>query len=72
VPGDDAGGLLAAAEFRRARYELQQDQLGRLGDTLDLPQLRLPFLFSPELGPGEIDTLASALIDAVDALETVA
>ena len=69
VPTDEAQPLLDAAAFRRSRYELQQEQLARLAESLDLPQLRLPFLFSPELGPTEIDTLASALADAVGALE---
>ena len=41
-------------------------------EALPLPQLRLPFLFSPELGPSEIDQLASALSSAVGALETAA
>jgi len=72
VPADEAEPLRAAAAFRRSRNELQQEQLLRLGDGLDLPQLRLPFLFSPELGPSEIDQLASALSSAVGALETAA
>ena len=72
VPADEAEALLAAATFRRARHELQQEQLGRLAENLDLPQLHLPFLFSPELGPPEIDELAAALAKAVGALETAA
>ncbi|MBV9285957.1 MAG: ArsA family ATPase [Acidimicrobiia bacterium] len=70
VPADDVQPLLDAAAFRRSRHELQQEQLARLAESLDLPQLRLPYLFSPELGPAEIDTLATALADAVGALET--
>ena len=70
LPAAEAEGLLEAATFRRSRRDLQEEQLERLTEVLDLPQLRLPFLFSPELGPGDIDTLASALTDAVDALET--
>ena len=69
VPVDDAQALLDAAAFRRSRHELQQEQLARLADNLELPQLRVPFLFSPELGPTEVDTLATALADAVGALE---
>jgi anion-transporting ArsA/GET3 family ATPase len=71
LPAAEAEGLLEAATFRRSRRDLQEEQLERLAEGLDLPQLRLPFLFSPELGPGEIDALASALTDAVGALETV-
>ena len=70
LPAAEAEGLLGAATFRRSRRDLQEEQLERLAEVLDLPQLRLPFLFSPELRPGDIDTLASALTDAVDALET--
>jgi anion-transporting ArsA/GET3 family ATPase len=70
VPADEAEALLAAATFRRARQDLQQEQLRRLAENLDLPQLHLPFLFSPELGPPEIDELAAALGKAVGALET--
>ena len=70
VPDEEAEALRAAAAFRRSRNELQEEQLGRLADGLELPQLRLPFLFSPELGPDDIDALASALTDAVGALET--
>jgi anion-transporting ArsA/GET3 family ATPase len=72
VPVDEVQPLLDAAAFRHARHELQQEQLARLADSLDLPQLQLPFLFSPELGPDEIDTLATALAGAVTNLETVA
>jgi len=71
VPADEAEALLAAATFRRARHELQQEQLGRLAENLDLPQLHLPFLFSPELGPSDIDALAAALSEAVGVFETV-
>jgi anion-transporting ArsA/GET3 family ATPase len=70
VPAGDAEALREAAAFRQARNDLQQEQLVRLADGLDLPQLRLPFLFSPELGPSDIDALAVALADAVGALET--
>jgi anion-transporting ArsA/GET3 family ATPase len=70
VPADEAEALLAAATFRQARQDLQQEQLRRLAENLDLPQLHLPFLFSPELGPPEIDELAAALGKAVGALET--
>src|SRR5438874_4385817 len=48
VPADEAEALLAAAVFRQARQDLQQEQLRRLAENLDLPQLHLPFLFSPE------------------------
>jgi anion-transporting ArsA/GET3 family ATPase len=70
VPADEAEALMAAATFRQARQDLQQEQLRRLAENLDLPQLHLPFLFSPEVGPAEIEELAAALAKAVGALET--
>jgi anion-transporting ArsA/GET3 family ATPase len=50
-----------AARFRRQRQQLQEEQVARLADVLPLPQLRLPFLFTTELGPQDVDTLAVAL-----------
>jgi len=70
LPEGDAAALSAAAEFRRSRQDLQQEQLARLNENLDLPQLHLPYLFQPELGRPEIDSLAAALSKAVGALET--
>ena len=63
-----ADALADAGRFRLARSELQQTQLARLAEALPLPQLHLPYLFSTELGPAELDTLADALTGAVGAL----
>ena len=71
LPDGDAASLVAAASFRRARQDLQREQLARLAANLDLPQLHLPFLFSPQLGRGEIDELASALRKAVGSMDEV-
>ncbi len=60
APGE-ADLLGRAADFRRQRQELQEEQVGRLAAMLPLPQLRLPFLFTTELGPPEVATLAAAL-----------
>ena len=57
-----------AADFRRRRQDLQAEQLQRLNDALPLPQLRLPFLFTPEVGPEQLETLAAALADQVESL----
>jgi anion-transporting ArsA/GET3 family ATPase len=65
--GEEAA-LRAAAEFRRRRTELQREQIGRLGDQLPLPQLRMPFLFTAALGPAEVDVLARALLDDITSL----
>jgi anion-transporting ArsA/GET3 family ATPase len=66
-PGE-AEALAAAASFRRARMALQAEQIGRLGDQLPLPQLRLPFLFTTDIGPRDLDVLARALLAEIDAL----
>jgi len=60
--------LRAAATFRVARQELQAGQLGRLATELPLPQLRLPHLFTAEIGPPEIEQLAANLGEAIEAL----
>src|SRR5262249_49879366 len=39
----EAGDLVAAAEFRRERFALQQQQADRLAARLPLPQIRLAF-----------------------------
>jgi len=62
-PGDepDADALRAAAAFRRARTEQQEEQVARLAERLPLPQWHLPFLFEADLGPAHVDELAAAL-----------
>jgi len=64
----EAEALREAAAFRRARTRLQVEQLDRMADLLPLPQLRLPDLFTSDLGRQELDTLAAALIEQVVAL----
>jgi anion-transporting ArsA/GET3 family ATPase len=61
--GDDpeADAMRAAAAFRRARTNQQEEQLGRLAARLPLPQWHLPFLFEADLGPRHVDELAAAL-----------
>jgi anion-transporting ArsA/GET3 family ATPase len=54
-----------AARFRRERQRLQQEQVHRLAEALPLPQLHLPFLFTTEIGPAQIDHLAIALADEI-------
>ncbi|HEX2849001.1 MAG TPA: ArsA-related P-loop ATPase [Acidimicrobiales bacterium] len=60
--------LRAAADFRRQRQELQSVQLARLAETLPLDQLRLPFLFTPEIGPSELEVLSTALAAGIEEL----
>ena len=66
-PGE-AESLRAAARFRRARTALQAEQLDRLGTSLPLPQLHLPFLFSTDLGPADVDRLAETLTAQIEGL----
>jgi anion-transporting ArsA/GET3 family ATPase len=53
--------LKAAADFREHRRGLQEEQLSRLAQALPLPQLHLPFLFTTDVGPAEVDVLAAVL-----------
>ncbi len=60
--------LEVARRFRLTRQQLQEEQLQRLAHELPLAQLRVPFLFSETIGPGELDTLSDALAAGVHAL----
>ena len=64
----EATDLVDAAEFRRERYVLQQEQADRLATRLPLPQVRLPFVFTAELGPPEIGALAGMFKAQVEEL----
>ena len=65
---EQAAALAAAAAFRREREALQAEQVDRLAAALPLPQLHLPFLFTPELGPPELEVLSQALTGEVTKL----
>ena len=65
----EADVLRDAADFRRHRIGLQDEQVERLSDQLPLPQIRLPFLFQSEIGPAEIDVLAHAVLAGVESLD---
>jgi anion-transporting ArsA/GET3 family ATPase len=65
----EAATLAAAARFRNERMALQADQIARLREALPLPQLRLPYLFDAEIGPSQLDELATALLAGVDDLD---
>ncbi|CAN5769486.1 ArsA-related P-loop ATPase [soil metagenome] len=68
----EAEALSAASEFRRERMALQREQVDRLADALPLPQLHLPYQFDAELGPAQLEVLASALLDGIGALDAAA
>jgi anion-transporting ArsA/GET3 family ATPase len=67
----EAEALDAAADFRTHRMELQVQQVARLADQLPLAQIRLPFVFTAEVGPDELDLLAARLLAEVESLPEV-
>ena len=69
MPEEEAGRLRGAAGFREAREAVQAEQLDRLTANLPLPQLRLPYLFTPEVGPEQVALLAEAIGQAIEALD---
>ena len=69
---EEAGQLRAAAGFRAQRTALQDEQIARMAATLPLPQVQLPFLFSTDLGPADVDVLADALADGIAHLTPLA
>jgi anion-transporting ArsA/GET3 family ATPase len=68
VRPQEAVDLAAAAYFRSARHTLQQEQADRLAQRLPLPQVHLPFLYTADLGPAEVEMLADVLVTEVRAL----
>jgi len=67
----EASALAAASSFRTDRMELQVEQVGRLAGQLPLAQIRLPFVFTTEIGPAELDLLAGRFLAEVEALPAV-
>jgi hypothetical protein len=65
----DADALAAAAAVRIGLHARQDEQRARLAALLPLPQIELPFLFTADVGPAEIDTLADALVAGVHAMD---
>ena len=64
----EANDLAHAAAFRAERHAVQHEQIVRLGDRLPLPRIELPFLFTPDIGRTQVDTLAGALARGIEAL----
>lgn len=50
-----------AARFRRSRQQHQEGQVTRLAEMLPLEQIRLPYLFTTDLGLAEVQLLADEL-----------
>ncbi len=67
----EAEALAAAAEFRRARTSLQQEQVQRLADALPLPQIHLPFLFEGDIDLPHVDVLARSILCQLDAVPPI-
>jgi anion-transporting ArsA/GET3 family ATPase len=63
LPTGEADALAAAAAFRAERMALQAAQIERLGMLLPLPQLLLPQVFGGDLGAGDVEVLATSLLD---------
>jgi anion-transporting ArsA/GET3 family ATPase len=64
----EANDLVHAASFRHERHLLQQEQIDRLRVQLPLPQIELPFVFSPDISRPQLDILAEALAHAIERL----
>jgi len=62
---EELSSLTAAGQLRRRRQESQAAQVARLAVELPLHQLELPFCFSSELGPNELEQLTDAFATAV-------
>jgi anion-transporting ArsA/GET3 family ATPase len=61
----EANDLAQAAVFRARRHEVQREQVDRLRARLPLPQLELPFVFTPDISRPQLDVLADALADGI-------
>jgi hypothetical protein len=68
VSAREASDLAQAAAFRAERHDIQREQVARLATQLPLPQIRLPFLYTPDITRTEIDVLADAIEHGVEAL----
>jgi anion-transporting ArsA/GET3 family ATPase len=64
----EAADLLHAAQFRGERHGLQEAQKERLRDRLPLPQIQLPFVYTPDIDRAHLDTLADALTVGIEQL----
>jgi hypothetical protein len=60
--------LVAAAKFRADLVRRQDEQCTRLVERLPLPLIRLPYFFTADVGPTEIELLADELVLGVGAL----
>ena len=68
----EADHLADAARFRMQRQAIQAIQIDRLAEALPLAQIHLPFLFSSDLGPPEIERLADAMSEGIESIDAPA
>jgi anion-transporting ArsA/GET3 family ATPase len=68
LEGWERDALTAAAKFRADLVGRQDDQCERLAEQLPLPQLRLPYFFTADVGPTEIELLADELVLGIGAM----
>jgi anion-transporting ArsA/GET3 family ATPase len=64
----EASNLARAAAFRAERAAIQHHQADRLAQRLPLPQIRLPYVFTADLGLADIEHLADVFTAGVKAL----
>jgi hypothetical protein len=64
----EARDLAHAGAFRAERHAVQREQIERLGERLPLPRIELPFLFTPDIAPPQVNTLADALTRGIETL----
>ena len=64
----EAGDLAHAAAFRQERHDVQHEQIARLRGALPLPQIELPFVFSPDMTHAQLDVLTDALTRGIESL----
>ena len=64
----EAEHLAQAAAFREQRYGIQREQIARLSERLPLPQIHLPFVYTPDIHRAEVDVLADAIAEGIEAL----
>ena len=69
LTADEAADVQLAAALRRDRQSLQAEQLDRLETQLPLAQIRLPQLFTTEIGLPELIELADAAITSIESLD---
>ncbi|HEY4408502.1 MAG TPA: ArsA-related P-loop ATPase [Acidimicrobiia bacterium] len=68
IPDGEVEHLARAARFLTRRRHLQEEQLARLADRLDLGRVVLPFLFASDIGRAELEILSEAMAAGFSAL----